>query len=202
MPASNTEHPPRYNKYYLPHVILAVPRRSGSAHRVSAPGVATALATKGGGDFDFCDGDRDSRAVHTGGLAPGRVGLRRCHWLNGRNSRTLNRHGGSFYVRFWRKADIRPGSAKCPTTEDCWSICWYPARLTGNSHAHPKACTLKWVLTSPPTISSSFFLIAFFLRAFVAAGAFGLVTACMLDVIFAIGFFGPSNEDPASDEGH
>jgi len=49
---------------------------------------------------------------------------------------------------------------------------------------------------------SSGFLIAFFLRDFGATGAFGLITACMLGVVFVIGVFGPSNRDLDSDDGH
>jgi MFS transporter, putative metabolite:H+ symporter len=49
---------------------------------------------------------------------------------------------------------------------------------------------------------SSGFLIAFFLRDFGATGAFGLITACMIGVVFVIGFFGPSNKTLESDDGH
>ena len=45
-------------------------------------------------------------------------------------------------------------------------------------------------------------LIAFFLRDFGATGAFGLITACMLGVVFVIGVFGPSNRDLDSDDAH
>ncbi|MCK1290878.1 MFS transporter [Bradyrhizobium sp. 30] len=44
------------------------------------------------------------------------------------------------------------------------------------------------------------FLIAFFLRDFGATGAFGLITACMLGVVFVIGVFGPSNKEIDSDQ--
>jgi MFS transporter, putative metabolite:H+ symporter len=42
---------------------------------------------------------------------------------------------------------------------------------------------------------SSGFLIAYFLRAFGATGAFGLITACMIAVMLVIGMFGPSGRD-------
>ena len=48
---------------------------------------------------------------------------------------------------------------------------------------------------------SSGFLIAFLLRDFGAAGAFGLIAACMPGVVFVIGVFGASNKDMDSDDG-
>jgi putative MFS transporter len=46
------------------------------------------------------------------------------------------------------------------------------------------------------------FLVAFFLRAFGATGAFGLITACMIGVMVVIGVFGPSSRDLSGDAGH
>jgi hypothetical protein len=46
---------------------------------------------------------------------------------------------------------------------------------------------------------SSGFLIAFFLREFGANGAFGLMTACMMGVVFVIGVFGPSRRELEGD---